>query len=188
MVIDWEDYDAIVKPYLDGSAFEDRIGCPAWPVPFSSDWPPAEQYGGVGSSEYTDVAGQLLAQCRDHLVQSLGFADQLFAWPYRGEIAPDGYRQSIELARLIRSVDGQTPILSTLPMSMPPLAGISVPPEFAGQIQIAAAPAEWLSPPPRRDRAASSRARSSPPASRHTWAAWACWAARRTFVPSPGSP
>ncbi|MFP4054440.1 MAG: hypothetical protein ACLFV7_11330, partial [Phycisphaerae bacterium] len=53
-VLRWDDYDRIVKPYLDGSAFEpqDRVGTPAWPIPVSDDWPNPEHYGGRDTDAY----------------------------------------------------------------------------------------------------------------------------------------
>lgn len=141
--LDWEDYDNVAVPYLSGSAFEDRTGCPAWVAPWSDTWPNPANYGGVHSDEYVSVTSELLTQCQQHFRQ-LGAADQVFLWPYRQEIGPAGYAIHSAMARIARSADSQAPIMSQLPPSLPSEALWKAPDDFAGLVDIFAPPAQWL--------------------------------------------
>lgn len=143
-VLDWEDYDNVVMPYLSGSAFEDRVGCAAWPSPFSQDWPDASNYGGLGSDAYASLAGDVIKQCSEHF-QAAG-AEQIFTWPYRREISADAFQTHSALARLVRSHDGQTSILAQLPPQAPADAHWPLPQDFTSLADIIAPPAAWLDP------------------------------------------
>ena len=145
LLLDWEDYDAIVGPYLDGSAFADRVGCPAWPSPFCQEWPDPVPYGGVEDAAYLQTAKNLLALCRMHFAES-DSRGQLFLWPCRGKVGPEEYGRFLRLARMIREEDDQTPILSELPADPPRGAGWKVPGDFAQFASIVAPPSEWLAP------------------------------------------
>lgn len=146
VVLDWEDYDAIVTPYLKGTAFDDRIGVSAWPVPLSDTWPDPKNYAGITSEDYAATAGSIAMQSRQHLGQQLGFGGQLFLWPYRGEVTEAAYGQSITLGRILRAADPQTPILSPLPPSPPKLTGWTFNDEFRMLADIYAPPAQWFDP------------------------------------------
>jgi hypothetical protein len=152
--LDWSDYDAIVQPYLDGTAFEDRVGAPAWPSPFRDDWPDPARYGGAGQADYLATARRAIELCRDHF-QDEDVRKRVFLWPSRGPLSPSGpggYEEFIRLARLIRSADAQTPILAQLPAEAPKSAGFAVPPEVAKLADILAPPGEWFMPRPAGER------------------------------------
>lgn len=145
--LDWEDYDAIVMPYLNGSAFDDRVGVPVWPMPLSEDWPQPSRYGGGTSDEYAATVAAISAECRAHFSAASDVASRMFLWPCRGEhVSADAYDRFIRLARLARSADGQTPILTQLPATLPPETTWTVPAEFTGLADIHAPLAEWLNP------------------------------------------
>ncbi len=140
----WDDYDAVVKPYLDGTAFADRIGVPAWPAPLTEAWPAARSLGGVDAPEYRETFGSLAAATAEHF-DDLGFADRLFFWPVRDADAPDRYDRFVRTARLIRAYAPSSAIL----IDSPPDA-----PGYDGLYDILAPPAhqldpDRLSPPPR---------------------------------------
>ena len=153
VLLDWEDYDAIVLPYLDGSAFEDHIGCGAWPMPFSDAWPDPRNYAGPDSQDYSGTLLAVAAECRQHLGKNLPYASQLFVWPYRGPIEQDAYGRAVKLSRIVRMADQVTPILSQLPPNPPALTGWNVSDEFRRLTDIVAPPAQWLD----VSKAASSR-------------------------------
>jgi len=144
--MDWEDYDAIVMPYLSGSAFDDRIGCAAWPAPFSEDYPRADNYGGASSDAYVETAGAVIAECAEHFTRRPEMAEQVFYWPYRGPVNQAAYARHARLARLIRSADPRTPILSLLPPRPPALTRWRAPKDFGRLADIYAPRAEWLDP------------------------------------------
>jgi len=155
--LDWNDYDTIVRPYLDGTAFDDRIGCPAWPVPFSQSWPDPAAYGGAGADDYAAVVGSLLAQCREHFAADTETRDRMFLWPYRGPINAAAYGRFARLARIARAADSETPILTPLPPRPPGLAGWRVPEDFDRLADIIASPGQYLDPLPPAERPRASR-------------------------------
>jgi len=144
--MDWDDYDAIVTPYLDGSAFGDRIGCAAWPMPVSDTWPQPRYYGGSDSNTYAGAVGTILGECGKHFDRVLSRRRQVFFWPYRGRVNQAGYERHARLARIARSVDIEAPILSRLPSKPPSLTGWRVPDDFARLADIHAAPAQFFDP------------------------------------------
>ncbi|MHC4295374.1 MAG: hypothetical protein ACYSTL_07295, partial [Planctomycetota bacterium] len=144
--LDWEDYDAIVLPYLNGSAFEDRIGCAAWCVPFSETWPDPSNYGGDRSESYAKNTGELIGAIREHFTQTPEFSERAFIWAYRGEVSEQGYQRHARLARIIRAADSETPILSTLPPAPPPLTQWNIPEDFRTLTDVYAPRGEWLDP------------------------------------------
>ena len=146
--LDWEDYDAVVLPYLNGTAFDDRIGCPAWPVPFSQYWPDPAHYGGASTDAYAAVAGSLIAQCRKHFAANADAGDRMFLWPYRGPVNAAAYERFAHLARIARSADSETPILTPLPPRPPKLTGWQVPDDFASLADAIACPGQYLDPGP----------------------------------------
>jgi len=142
----WEDYDAIVGPYLSGSAFEDGIGCAAWPVPFWDQFPNPNRYGGTDSRRYEATATAWLDQCARHMTDTLKAGMQAFVWPYRGPINPQAYPQQLRAARLARRVAPQLPVLSRLPADPPPMTTWAAPQDLAALTDIQAPPAHWLDP------------------------------------------
>jgi hypothetical protein len=104
VLLDWSDYDAVVLPYLNGTAFDDRVGVGAWPMPFGDNWPDPRNYGGIGTDEYASTALAVLAECQQHLSKNLGLGQQLFLWPYRGAVDQNTYADSLRLFRLARLV------------------------------------------------------------------------------------
>ena len=144
--VNWEDYDAIVLPYLKGTAFEDRIGCPAWPLPLSHDWPNPEHYGGVNSDAYADAVGSLVVESRRHFGEDIDTSDRVFLWPYRGPVGGEAYDRFARLARIARAADAETPILSPLPPTPPRATGWQVPKDFSQLVDIIAPPGHLLDP------------------------------------------
>ncbi|MBS3733871.1 MAG: DUF4091 domain-containing protein [Phycisphaerae bacterium] len=144
--LDWDDYDAIVGPYLDGTAFADRVGVPCWPLPISTDWPEPDAYGGEASSDYAELLAAVAAACRRHFAADPDRAEKLFCWPVRGRIEHGGYARHVAVARAVRSAAPEVPILSRLPVT-PPAPSRWRPPEgFAEFVDLAAPPAHWLDP------------------------------------------
>lgn len=125
----WDDYDSIVKPYLDGTAFDDRIGVAAWPAPLRADWPRGDYYGGPATKRYRQTVSDVRDQTVAHFKQ-LGAERKLFFWPRTGGAGEEAYRSYAALARLIRQGPAGPPMLTTLSPS-PPAAGPQPPKGFA---------------------------------------------------------
>lgn len=138
----WDDYDAIVQPYLDGSAFEDGVGVPAWPVPLSQDWPRPGSYGGVGSATYAAAVEQLLTESVQHLAAKGESRGAVFLWPGRDLETQTGYATHMSIAALARKAAPGVPILSQLPPEAPPGSDWQVPPGFGQTVDIFAPPGE----------------------------------------------
>ncbi len=85
--LDWTDYDAIVGPYISGTAFDDGIACAAWPIPVSEEFPRRGDYL-ADPTVYADTVRQVLAAAKEHFVGPLDAGEQAFAWPYRGPAGP----------------------------------------------------------------------------------------------------
>ncbi len=145
VTLDWDDYDNIVLPYLSGSAFDDKIGCPAWPMPYSQDWPEAENYGGIASDAYSSLIADLAAECGKHF-RAVNAGDQAFIWPWRRQVCQDGYAAQAAIARLARGADPETPVLSQLPAAPPAESLLKPPANFAQEVSILAPPAQWMDP------------------------------------------
>jgi len=138
----WDDYDAIVKPYLDGSAFKDGVGVPAWPVPLSQNWPKPASYGGTGSKTYAAAVQRLLTESVEHLGAKGESRGAVFLWPARDIEAQAGYATHMSIAALARKAAPGVPILSQLPPEAPPGSDWQVPAGFGETVDIFAPPVE----------------------------------------------
>lgn len=156
--LDWSDYDRIAGPYISGEAFDDQIASPAWPIPYCQDWPVPKYYGGIRSPSYAATASGLISQCVRHFRGPLKSEEQIFAWPYRGEVSASAFGQYARLARIIRKADRTLPILTQLPTKPPAMTGWEPPKNFAALVDILAPPAQWLNP----SRSASLRTPKNP--------------------------
>lgn len=150
MQVNWEDYDAIVSPYLTGSAFDDQLGSPAWPICVSTEWPLPRYYGGSKSETYLAAIADLIEEYRKHFSTEPAQKGKFFFWPYRQEVNQQGFEQQAHLARICRGIDTQMPILSQLPLDAPPLSGWDVPKDMAQQTDIHAAGGQYFVPSPVR--------------------------------------
>lgn len=136
--LQWPDYDAIVRPYLSGSAYDDGAGCRAWPLPLSEHWPDPVDYGGANSPEYRNIVESVLRQTNEHLVFELGYGEQLFGWPYRRQLGAGGYERFAQLAGAIRQWDPDSPIFCAL--------GTDPPADITSTIDMLTPPGRQLDP------------------------------------------
>ncbi len=145
--LDWDDYDAIALPYLDGSAFDDRLGVAAWPLPLSQHWPDPANYGGRDTSQYADLVAEIASAARQHLAAQLKGGEQVFLWPCRARAAgPEDCAAFAKLAALLRRGDADSPMLCPLPPNPPPEAGWKPTTLPAGTWDILAPPMELYDP------------------------------------------
>jgi hypothetical protein len=143
--LEWDDYDAIVMPYLTGTAFPDRIGVAAWPLPVSDAWPNAADYAATGPNSYAATAAAALSQSALHL-RDAGLSDRTFAWIVRGDIGPDAYAAQLQMAEIARVAAPTTPILCTLPPQMPAESLLAAPPRLDELADVFAPPGEYFFP------------------------------------------
>ncbi|MCD4699659.1 MAG: DUF4091 domain-containing protein, partial [Phycisphaerae bacterium] len=149
VALQWDDYDNIVKPYLDGTAFADRIGVAAWPAPFRATggdgWPKPTNYGGIDAEAYRKTASTVLSETVKHF-KSIGFEDRLFVWPRSDPSVRSAYERHAVLARLVRSAGSETPILTELPPDPPAQTGWNPPEDFGSLADMYAPPAHLMNP------------------------------------------
>ncbi len=98
--IDWTDYDRRHGPYLDGSAYPDRIPIRHWNVPVDTYWP-----GGGGSKDSKVYYGRLekVLKAYDEHFRAKKWDPLMYVF-FQGldEPSTEGkYRQVIELAKVV---------------------------------------------------------------------------------------
>lgn len=67
--VEWSEYDRLVAPWLDGSAFDDQVGLQVWPIPASLDYPAADKSGGLEAPQYAGLLTAYLAECQRHFAE-----------------------------------------------------------------------------------------------------------------------
>lgn len=101
----WDDYDARVEPFLDGTAFPDRIPLRPWPLPFEGlvTRPDLSSAAGVRPSD-AFVNGYVRA-CIDHF-RKRGWLDRSYA-----DLEPDtdndarSLQDALRLGRTVQSIE-----------------------------------------------------------------------------------
>jgi len=85
--VEWEDYDELVQPLVDGSGFADRVRPAAWPLPVDAEHPPMPRNGSMSQATYKGLLRQYMQQSADHFRlrrwydQSFAEVNTEGAWP-----------------------------------------------------------------------------------------------------------
>jgi hypothetical protein len=113
--IQWEDYDQLIQPLVDGSAFAERVQPTAWPLPLDADHPPLPREGSASRAMYEKMLRQYVEQAAEHFRLRRWFGpsyaevDPRIGWP----------AEYAELQRLIvptiRQAAPRTRVLLRLP-------------------------------------------------------------------------
>ena len=147
VAIDWQAYDDLVGPWMDGTAFADRTPLARWPIPASLRHPDAERNGGFGSPAYARLLAAYLAECQDHF-QRRGWLDRAFV----RAVAPEALTQASvdrlrRLTGIVRQSEATLPVVAHLPArSLRGLGWHKAPVIDLPDVQIWAAPAMWFEP------------------------------------------
>ncbi|MFW6145948.1 MAG: hypothetical protein ACOC7R_01285 [Planctomycetota bacterium] len=141
----WDDYDAVVTPYLSGSAFDDRIGVAAWPAPWFDGWPDPTHYGGIDTHVYRRTAEGLIERTVEHF-ERIGHADTLLFYPIRTPPAARDDARLVAMADPVRRLAPEVPILSRLPLHPPAGEGLPPPENVAAFVDLTAPAGQWLDP------------------------------------------
>lgn len=145
--IQWDDYDALVSPWVDGAAFPDHAPSAAWIIPASEDYPDAEQNGGFASPRYARLLSAYLAACRAHFSEK--------GWLERSVLrvaSPSALNQATidrmrRISGIVRQSEGSAPILAHLPpSSLRGLGWHNAPAIDLPDVSIWAPPAQWVEP------------------------------------------
>jgi hypothetical protein len=126
--LDWTDYDRLVGPILDGSAFPDRQPAIAWPMPLTEDSPSPAVYGGLGSARYNRMLADYMAKCAEHF-EANGWLDRHYVpVPLTAADAAAKYRLFERFGRVLKESDPRLQPLCTLwPQSMEPYGWVGGP-------------------------------------------------------------
>lgn len=143
----WAEYDALVEPWLDGSAFADNVRLEFWPLPISDKYPDPQRDGGPGSERYARLFAACLAECQRHFAER-GWLDRAFLRP----VAPEPLTQSAvdrvrRLAEIRSSTGPAVPLVAHLPGRSPRgLGWYQAPSTDLPDVSIWAPPAMWCEP------------------------------------------
>lgn len=145
--IEWGPYDALVGPWLDGSAFGDRVGVAAWPIPVSGEYPTPPREGGLDVPAHARFLAAYLSACRAHFAER-GWLDRSFV-----RLTPPGPldESSVAAARraalIVQQSEAGLPLLVHLPPeSLRKFGWEGAPAIDLRNVSIWSPPAEWLSP------------------------------------------
>lgn len=68
-VVDWDGYDELIWPYVDGYAYADRRAAAWWPLPFSETFPARPEVSGGWSRGFEEIAASYLRECAAHFAE-----------------------------------------------------------------------------------------------------------------------
>lgn len=146
--IDWQPYDRFVGPYIDGTAYADRVAPRYWPLPVSLDHPDATRNGGPLAPQYARLLGTYLAACQAHFD-----AQPWAARPLARIVPPRAYdKRHIDIIRTCGAVLDHRDVTARLVAHLPArsLAGLgwygAPPVDLAGAVDAWAPPASWFEP------------------------------------------
>lgn len=75
--VDWTDYDELVGPFVDGSAYADRVASRWWPLPLDTAFPPPDRYGGPDGPGHRKFLAEYAGRCVEHF-RTQGRAERSF--------------------------------------------------------------------------------------------------------------
>ncbi len=123
LVLDWTDFDALCGPLIDGSAYDERSGAAAWPLPVDARRPDPSQYGGPDSTTYSAVLKDHLTAVTAHFREK-GWLDRAYVYfdiPPGDEPTAEDLNRVRRLAALTHLIDPNLPFATKLiPQSMTP--------------------------------------------------------------------
>lgn len=145
--VDWEAYDRLVTPWLDGTGFANRAPLRYWPIPASIDYPAATRNGGIDAPRYARLLAAYLRDCRNHFAER-GWLERAF---YRPMPPGDLTERRVERARIIGEIltqsEADLPLVMHLPAeSLAGLGWLGAPPIRVPRVRTWAPPAGWFEP------------------------------------------
>ncbi len=111
VTVRWDDYDAVVGEFLNGSPAVSRH----WPIPFDPRFPAPPEYEPLTSAGYTRTLRQYLAQCAEHFTQR-GWIDKAFVdLPVGVDYSGTSLEQTKGYAEIVRLAGPSLKVLSRYP-------------------------------------------------------------------------
>lgn len=150
VVLDWEEFDAICGPLIDGSAFEDGKPVFAWPIPVDASQPNPLHYDGMDSTSYATVLREYLAASAAHYESKDWLARNFVYFRFPQSVNPSEKDLSSfrRLIAITRQADVRLAVVSTLiPQPMLPFGWFDHRHEdLTAEIDIWATPARYQHP------------------------------------------
>lgn len=115
VTITWDNYDALVAGWLDGTAFADNVPVAHWPLPASLDYPPAASAGGYDAPQYARLLGAYWSACNAHFAER-GWGERAFARPVPPAALNAGaYARAARVAAIAQQQDLAAPLVLHIP-------------------------------------------------------------------------
>lgn len=151
MLLHWDEYDALVGPLIDGTAYGDKRAPAAWPMPADFSQPDPSQHGGIDSTTYAAVLNEYLGEAVVHFREKgwLPRAYVFFNVPKGDEAGSGDFDRVRRLATLTHHVEPELLFASRLiPQSMAPFGWFEHEHEdLTSVVDIWATPARYQHPP-----------------------------------------
>lgn len=143
----WDDYDALVTPWLSGEAFDDLMPLSHWPVPVSMTYPNAELEGGIATAQYARLLAAYLHACQQHFAEK-PWQPLLFLRPAApAPLDETAIRRLIRLGGILRQSETSFPLVAHLPArSLRGLGWWNAPAIELTDVGVWAPPGRWYEP------------------------------------------
>ena len=156
---EWDAYDALVSPWIEGDGYADRVGSAVWALPVSDRYPSAERNGGFESAQYARLLAAYVRACDEHFRQQ-GWSGKAFV-----RLIPPQRLNADLVTRIERALgviaqsEAATPLAAHLPAaSLRALGWRDAPDVNLPRLGIWIPPAQWYLPDVmRRQRALGAR-------------------------------
>ncbi len=103
--VNWDEYDRVTAPFIDGRRFFDRQPLPLWQIPLTEEFPTPPAYGAMLSAKHSGVARQYLARCAEHFARR-GWLERCFVRLPQVTVGdPEAYAAVRHFGRIARLAD-----------------------------------------------------------------------------------
>lgn len=146
----WNEYDELLGPLIDGSAYPDQRAAEYWPLPVDLQQPDPLQYGGLDATTYSAVLRAYLDSVAAHFRDRYDLARTYvyFDYPPDADADAEDYDRVRRFATLTHLADANLSFVSRLiPQSMAPFGWFGHHYEdLQGQVDIWSTPARYEHP------------------------------------------
>ena len=146
LVVDWEAYDAVVEPLLNGRAFFNRVPLPLWPAPLSNVLGAVSMGSGLSSPGSASLLGQYVSQCARHFEEE-GWLDRSYALaPPMPPPTAEMVETTRRFASIVRTANPRIRVVSRLfPQDLRPYGWVDFPHTyFSESVDVWMPPAQFF--------------------------------------------
>ncbi|MGE3180276.1 MAG: glycoside hydrolase domain-containing protein [Phycisphaerae bacterium] len=147
VAVDWNDYDALVRGWIDGSAYDDGVGASVWPVPANINHPLVDRYNGYESARYARALSRYLRQCEAHFKER-GWHAKAVACPLPLQSLDEEAVAAItRLTGIVKQSEISMPLAAYASAESPRSLGLNQVPNYDfDDVGMWVAPAKWQQP------------------------------------------